>query len=97
MTVDAKGKTNNIDWTGRGDAPEPFWHQHAGTGVGVFFMAHMQRRAHTAGKIFGTKLGKGFGFLTQGGQTEVFLDYVADEFGGSLSLRDGVLHFRKTL
>ena len=97
MAVDARGKTNTVDWTGKGDTPEPFWHQHAGTDVGVFFMAHMQRRAQTAGKIFGAKLGKGFGFLMQGAQTEVLLDYLVEATGDNVTLRNGMLHFRKTL
>jgi hypothetical protein len=97
MAVEAKGKANSVDWTGKGDAPEPFWHQHAGTGVGIFFMAHMQRRAQAAGKIFGTRLAKGFGFMVMGAQTEVWLDYLEDATGGRVTLRDGILHFRTTL
>lgn len=97
LTVEAKGKTNTVRWTGKGDAPEPFWHQHAGTGVGIFFMAHMERRAQTAGKIFGTNLKKGFGFMVEGGQTEVWIEYLAEATGGRVTLRDGILHFRSTL
>ena len=97
LTVTSDEMTHTVNWTGRGDQPEPFWHQHAGTDVGVLVMASMSRRADAAATIYERTLEPGRpGFISEGAFAEAYIYGAVLDFG-DVQLRDGVLVFRKVI
>lgn len=98
MTVERDGITHSVSWTGRGTAPEPFWHQHAGSDVGVLVMTSLSRRADASASIYETQLEPGRpGFISEGVFAEAYL-YTNDVLDfGDVEIRDGVLHYRTVL
>lgn len=97
MTVERDGMTHTVSWTGRGDQPQPFWHQHAGTDVGVLVMASLMRRADAVATIYEQQLEPGRpGFISEGAFAEAYIYGTTLDFG-DVELRDGVLVFRKVI
>jgi hypothetical protein len=98
LTVERDGMTHSVTWTGRGQQPEPFWHQHAGTDVGVLVMASMSRRADPSAFIYERQLEPGRpGFIFEGAFAEAYI-YSNDVLDfGDVELRNGVLYFSKVL
>ena len=98
LTVENEGMTHSVSWTGRGQQPEPFWHQHAGADVGFLVMASMARRADATATIFDRQLEPGRpGFISEGVFAEAFL-YSAEGLDfGEVELRDGMLRFRRVI
>ncbi|HEV2755000.1 MAG TPA: hypothetical protein VG318_04410 [Actinomycetota bacterium] len=74
LTVTAEGETHEVSWEASPDAPQPYFHQHAGTDVGAQIMTAMHRRASATGTAYGVELvGSRHGFLSQGLMVDVYL------------------------
>lgn len=93
LTVTKGGFTHEVSWTGTGDPPEPFWHQHAGNDVDeVLVMAWMNRRAEATGTVFDQEMAAGRGMIGESSHAVVSTNYrsVGVDFGPA-ELRDGLL------
>jgi hypothetical protein len=94
LKVTSEGMTHEVSWSATGDAPEPYFHQHAGTDVGAQVMTSTGRRATASGTLYGQTLEPAKGaFISQGTMVDVYLN----GRGGHtvFDLRDGVLFFKQ--
>lgn len=74
LTVTSEGATHDFAWEATPDAPQPYFHQHAGTDVGAQVMTAMARRASATGTAFGVQLeGSRHGLLSQGAMVDAYL------------------------
>ena len=97
LKVTQEDVTHQVNWAGGDSTAEPFWHQHAGTDVGVLFQTALQRRLPATATIYGNDLPSKRGFIGEGGYVEVWLDYMDQSGFGQFRMDDGDLVFRKVL
>ncbi len=95
LTVAKDGMTHQVTWAGGDSTARPFWHQHAGTDVGVLFQFALGRRAPASGTLYESELPEKKGFIGEGGFVEVWLDYMEDRGLDGFRMDDGDLVFRK--
>ena len=97
LTVTKDEVTHQVSWAGGDSTAEPFWHQHAGTDVGVLFQFGMQRRVPATANLYENELPEKKGFIGEGGYVEVWLDYMQQRGLGTFRMDGDDLVFRKVL
>lgn len=95
LTMESRGDVHSINWAGKGDLAEPFWHQHSGTGFSTMVMVMVWRTAKATGTLFGRSMPGGRGVMFEMANAEAWIALRGTGVSGTqIRFVDGLLKVR---
>lgn len=98
LTMESRGEVHSIDWAGKGNLAEPYWHQHSGPGVTAMAMVMAWRTAKSTGTVFGRSMPGGRGVMFEMANADAWIALrEAGVPGTQIRFVDGLLKVRANL